>query len=61
MPKKKEWLKDAIHKGGLHESLGIPKGKTIPKTKIEDAARKDGKIGKQARLALTLSKMRKHK
>lgn len=43
-----------MHKGGLHESLGIPEGQTIPKSKIESAAKKKGKVGAQARLAETL-------
>lgn len=40
-----------MHKGGLHESLGIPEGQTIPKDRIAAAAKRPGKVGKQARLA----------
>ncbi len=56
------WIAGAVsNKGGLHRSLGIPAGKKIPKSKINAAAKKGGKVGKQARLAQTLSKMRKKK
>lgn len=56
----KNWIKGAIKKpGALHEELGIPKGKKIPKAKLAAAAKKPGKLGKRARLAETLSKMNK--
>lgn len=48
-------------KGGLHKSLGVPMGKPIPEKKIDAAAKKGGKVGKQARLAETFEKMRKKK
>ena len=48
-----------MHKGGLHESLGVPAGKKIPAAKVEAAAKRPGKIGKQARLAETFAKFRK--
>lgn len=58
--KSKNWIKAATkNKGGLHKSLGIPADKKIPAKKIAAAAKKGGKIGKQARLAKTLSKLRK--
>jgi len=54
-----KWIAKATqNKGGLHRSLGVPEGKTIPKTKIKAAEKKGGKVGKQARLADTLSKLR---
>ena len=57
---KKNWIKGAIgEKGGLHKSLGVPEGQKIPDEKIRKAAGKGGKVGKQARLALTLKKMKK--
>lgn len=40
-----------MHKGGLHESLGIPQGEKIPQDRIAAAAKRPGKVGKQARLA----------
>ena len=55
------WIAGATkNKGGLHRALGVPEGDKIPKSKIEAAASKPGKVGKEARLAETLSKLRKH-
>ena len=54
------WINGAIkHPGALHKELGVPKGKKIPKKKLEAAAKKGGKEGKRARLAETLEKMHK--
>lgn len=51
----KNWIAGATrNKGGLHRSLGIPEGQKIPAGKIEEAAKRGGKVGKQARLAKTL-------
>jgi len=62
MRKKKKWIQKAkIKKGALHKDLGVPMGKKIPKAKLKEAAKKKGKIGKRARLALTFAKMRKKK
>lgn len=56
----KNWIQNAIgHPGALHQMLGVPKGKKIPKTKIDAAAKKGGKLGQRARLAKTLGKLRK--
>lgn len=55
-----KWIKGAIKKPrALHEELGVPKGKKIPKAKIRAAAKKGGKLGQRARLAETLGKMGK--
>ena len=57
---KKNWIKGAIKKpGSLRRSLGIKKGQKIPATKLAAAAKKPGKLGKRARLAQTLRKMKK--
>ena len=57
---KRNWIKKATkNKDGLHRSLGVPAGKKIPASKIAAAAKKKGKVGKQARLAQTLKKMKK--
>jgi hypothetical protein len=57
-----KWIQKAIKKpGALHKELGIPKGKKIPKKKLAKAAKAGGKLGKRARLAETLGKMRKKK
>jgi len=52
------WIKKAIkHPGSLRKSLHIKKGKKIPIKKLYSAARKGGKLGRRARLALTLRRM----
>lgn len=59
---KKKWIQDAIKKpGALHKSLKVKEGKNIPVSKLEKAADKPGKMGKRARLALTLRKLSKKK
>ena len=54
-----KWIQKAVGKnpGGLHKSLGVAKGKKIPAGKLAAAAKKSGKVGKQARLAQTLEGM----
>ena len=57
---KKNWIQGAIKKpGALRQSMGIPKGKTIPKGRLKAAAKKPGKLGQRARLAMTLGRMNK--
>jgi hypothetical protein len=54
----KKWIQGAISKpGALHSQLGIPQGQPIPQAKLESAAEKGGKLGRRARLAMTLKKM----
>jgi len=56
------WIQKAIKKpGALRSSLGIKKGKNIPASKLRAAAKKGGKLGKRARLAITLKKLHKKK
>lgn len=56
----KKWIQKAIKKpGALHKELGVPEGKKIPKNKLEKAEKAPGKLGQRARLAATLSKMKK--
>jgi len=56
----KNWIADATkNKGGLHKSLGVPKGEKIPAGKLAKAAKASGKVGKQARLAETLKGLKK--
>ena len=56
----KNWIKGAVKKPGqLHKDLGVPQGKTIPKAKLDAAAKKGGKVGQRARFAETMAKMRK--
>lgn len=55
-----KWIAKAIeHPGALRRQLGTPEGKNIPRGKLEAAAKKGGALGKRARLAMTLSKLRK--
>ena len=56
----KKFIQKAIKKpGGLRKSLGIKKGEKIPASKLKAAAKKKGKMGQRARLAITLKKLRK--
>ena len=49
------WIAGATkNKGGLHRALGVPMGQPIPLRDVMAAAKKPGKVGKEARLALTL-------
>jgi hypothetical protein len=59
----KHWIQSAVgdHRGALRAALGIKAGKDIPAAKLEKAAKKGGKLGKEARLAETLKKMHKGK
>jgi hypothetical protein len=60
--RKKNWIKGAIkRKGQLHRDLGVPQGQKIPRSKIRAAAKRKGAVGRRARLALTLGKLRKRK
>ena len=59
---KKKWIQNAIEKeGSLRKTMKTKEGKNIPVSKLEKAAKKGGKTGKRARLALTLRKLRKDK
>jgi hypothetical protein len=52
---KKQWIAEAIRKpGALRKSLKVKKGKKIPVATLEKASKKKGKLGKRARLAMTL-------
>lgn len=54
------WIANATkNKGALHRKLGIPADKKIPAGALNDAAKKGGKLGKEARLAKTLRKLNK--
>lgn len=58
--REKHWIANATrNKGKLHDRLGVPKGKKIPAKKLNKAAKAGGKLGEEARLAETLSKLRK--
>lgn len=56
---KKKWIADATKKkGGLHRALHVPEGEKLPASKVAAAAKKGGKVGREARLAQTLSHLR---
>jgi hypothetical protein len=56
----KNWIKDAIKKpGALRKAMGVKEGEKIPAGKLAKAAKAPGKMGQRARLAKTLSKMKK--
>ena len=58
----KKWIQKAIKKpGALRKSLGVKKGQKIPQSRLRVAAKKKGKLGKRARLAITLGELRKKK
>ena len=55
-----KWIQKVIKKpGALKEAMGIKKGEKIPAKKLAAAAKKPGKMGQRARLAQTLSKLKK--
>jgi hypothetical protein len=55
-----KWIQSAIKKpGALKKSLGVKAGEKIPAKKLATAAKKPGKMGQRARLAQTLSKLKK--
>jgi len=59
MAKDKRWMQKLnLKKGALRKSLKIKKGNKIPLAKLKAAAKKPGKLGKRARLALTFRKYR---
>ena len=59
MAEKKNWIEGAIKKpGALRKELKVKSGKRIPMDELRSAAKKPGKEGKRARLAITLRKMR---
>lgn len=52
----KNWIQEmGMKQGALHEQMGIPMGMKIPKGKLKKAAKKKGKMGARARLAMTLA------
>ena len=56
----KKWIKKAIKKPGqLRKDLGIAKGKKIPASVLNKAAKRKGKVGQRERLAKTLKGLRK--
>jgi len=60
--KPRKWIQQAVKRpGALRKALGAKKGQTIPAGKLRAAAKRKGRIGRQARLAQTLKKLSKRK
>jgi len=58
----KKWIQSIkMKKGALSKQMGIPEKKDIPVKKLKKAAKKKGKLGKRARLALVLKGFAKKK
>ena len=56
----KKWIQKAIKKpGALSKQLGVPEEENIPAEKLKTAAKAGGKLGKRARLAMTLKGLNK--
>lgn len=59
--RKKKWIQAThLRKGALHRQLGIPAGEKIPVSLLHEVEHAPGKLGRRARLALTLRRVRKH-
>lgn len=55
-----KWIQKAIKKpGALRKAMGVKEGEKIPAGKLAKAAKAPGKMGQRARLAQTLSKLKK--
>ena len=55
-----KWIQEMhMKKGALHKQLGVNADKKIPSKKLKKAAEKGGKLGKRAKLAETLKKLKK--
>jgi hypothetical protein len=63
MAKNNNWIKKALdaNPGSLHRALGVPRDQTIPKGKLDAAAKRGGKIGKKAQLLKNINGARKGK
>jgi hypothetical protein len=54
-----KWIQKAIKQpGALHTQLGIPADEPIPAAKLAAASEKGGELGKRARLAMTLKRLK---
>lgn len=56
----RHWIAKAIKRpGALRKALHAKKGKPISASKLNAAAKKGGRLGREARMAKTLKKLRK--
>ena len=57
-----KWIQKAIKRpGALRKKAGVKKGQKIPGSQLRSMAKQKGRTGRQARLAITLGKLRKGK
>lgn len=61
MANRRKWIPTDLKKGQLHRDLGVPKGEKIPRSELESAARRKGKVGQRARFALTARGFKRRK
>ncbi len=55
MAAQKKWVQKAIQKpGALRKQVGVKPGQDIPVSTLQSLAKKPGKTGQRARLALTM-------
>lgn len=60
MAKSKDFISKAIKRpGALHRALGVPKGDKIPAAKERAAAKRPGRVGREARFAEELKGFKK--
>lgn len=62
--RKPRWIHKATRfsrPGALHRALKVPVGKRIPFKKLRRAAKAPGKLGRRARLAITLRRLGKRR
>jgi hypothetical protein len=62
--RKRRWIQKATRSsrpGALHRALKVPLGKRIPFRKLRRAAKASGKLGRRARLAITLRRLAKRR
>lgn len=58
----KKWIQGAhLRRGALHRKLHVPEGKSIPVSLLKRAARAFGRLGREARFALTARKFKHRK
>lgn len=58
----RKWIQKAIKRpGALRRTLGVKAGQKIPASKLRAAAKRPGRVGRQARLAMTLRKLGRRK
>jgi len=56
----RKWIRGAhLRRGALHRMLGIPLDRRIPQRVLEKAARAPGLLGRRARAALNLRRLRR--